>query len=151
MKQVLLLTLICLFYKPQAQSNEITTSDKLESFIGAWKGEGWHKHPDHTNYFIQTCKIMPKLDGKLLLVEQKTHIKGDPKDVIFEELSIWRYDQESDRILVTSFKGSGMRESVLQFSDNRIIAKRNEHIQFITAIDPQGRYVMKGTNQDQIF
>ncbi len=88
-----------------AQSNVNNLLSKLEGYIGKWKGEGWHYHnPEKTNYFIQTCKITPKLDGDVLLVEQLANLRDSPETIIFKKLAIWRLETGGRHIAVEQYR-----------------------------------------------
>lgn len=145
--------LICgllFFFAFQTVSAQSIT-DQFQAYIGIWEGEGWHEHTDHTNFFVQRCSILPKLDGQILLIEQYAHIKDEPDQLLFKELQIWQLENDSTIVSFTYRGQKAARESRLSIEDGKIINRRNDSIYFVSEIDENGKYIMKGYEKGTRF
>lgn len=143
----MILVLVASFTFAQTETPNIQS--KLKNYIGEWTGEGWHYHnPEKTNYFTQTCKITPKLDGDLFIVEQIATLTSNPEAVLFKELVIWRLSSDHQNIMVEQYRNSsGPNKQYYALNNGKLIRSLNDgQMEFIIEITDENEYLMKGFN-----
>lgn len=139
--------------------------EKLDFWVGTWKGEGWMMAPDGKRHsFTVDEMIEKKLGGTILLIEGIGRNKDDEGAIGHHALAVLSYDPAANRYAMQSYLANGRstKADVTITGDHKLVwgfdLPQRGKVRYTIDFDPTagtwseiGEYSADGENWQQIF